>query len=46
MQEVITLVVFAIFSVTYLGQKFTLNHAVGFGLIGVGAFFVFKGPLP
>lgn len=46
MQEVITLVVFAIFSVTYLGQKFTLNHAVGFGLIGMGAFFVFKGPLP
>ena len=46
MQEVITLVVFAIFSVTYLGQKFTFNHAVGFGLIGLGAFFVFKGPLP
>ena len=46
LQEVITLAVFAIFSVTYLGQKFTLNHAVGFGLIGLGAFFVFKVPLP
>lgn len=27
MQEVITLVVFAVFSVTYLGERFTLNHA-------------------
>ena len=46
MQEVITLIVFAIFSVTYLGQKFTLNQAVGFALIAAGAAFVFKGPLP
>ncbi|ODT85605.1 DMT family protein [Phenylobacterium sp. SCN 70-31] len=45
MQEVITLAVFAVFSVTYLGEKFTLNHAVGFGFIALGAFFVFKGPL-
>lgn len=45
MQEVITLCVFAIFSMTYLGEKFTLNHAVGFGFIALGAFFVFKGPL-
>jgi uncharacterized protein (DUF486 family) len=44
MQEVITLAVFAIFSVLWLGEKFTLNHAVGFGLIAVGAGFVFKGP--
>ncbi len=46
MQEVITLVVFAIFSMTYLGEKFTLNHAVGFLLIALGALFIFKGPLP
>jgi uncharacterized protein len=46
MQEVITLCVFVVFSVTYLGERFTLNHAVGFGLIALGAFFVFKGPLP
>jgi uncharacterized protein (DUF486 family) len=46
MQEVITLVVFAIFSVTWLGEKFTLNHALGFAFIGLGAFFVFKGPFP
>ena len=44
-QEVITLVIFAIFSVTYLGERFTLNHGVGFLLIATGAFFVFKGPL-
>ena len=43
MQEVITLVVFAGFSVLYLGQRITLNHAVGFGLIALGAFFVFRG---
>ena len=45
MQEVITLAVFAVFSVMYLGERFTLNHAVGFGFIALGAFFVFKGPL-
>jgi uncharacterized protein (DUF486 family) len=44
MQEVITLAVFAVFSMTFLGEKFTLNHAVGFGLIALGAAFVFKGP--
>ena len=44
MQEVITLTVFAVFSVTYLGERLTLNHLVGFGFIGLGAFFVFKGP--
>ena len=44
-QEVITLTVFAVFSVTYLGERFTLNHAVGFALIAAGALFVFKGPL-
>jgi uncharacterized protein len=45
MQEVITLIVFAGFSVVYLGEKLTLNHAVGFALIMLGAFFVFKSPL-
>jgi uncharacterized protein len=44
MQEVITLVVFAAFSVLYLGEKFTLSHAVGFACIGFGAFVVFKNP--
>jgi uncharacterized protein len=45
MQEVITLTVFAIFSVAYLGEQLTINHAVGFALIALGAFFVFKAPL-
>ena len=33
MQEVITLTVFAWFSVLYLGERITLNHIVGFALI-------------
>lgn len=44
MQEVITLTVFAAFSVLYLGESLNLNHAIGFGLICLGAFFVFRGP--
>lgn len=42
-QEVITLLVFAGFSVLYLGEKLTLNHAIGFALICAGAWFVFQG---
>ncbi len=42
-QEVITLIVFAGFSVLYLKEAFTWNHAVGFALIAAGAAFVFKG---
>jgi uncharacterized protein (DUF486 family) len=45
MQEVITLTVFAGFSVVYLGQKITMNHVIGFGLIAAGAFFVFRSPI-
>ena len=45
MQEVITLIVFAVFSVFYLGEKFTINHVIGFALICAGAFFVFKAPI-
>ena len=45
-QEVITLLVFAVFSVLYLKEQFTWNHVAGFTLIGAGAWFVFKGPLP
>ncbi|MBN9365363.1 DMT family protein [Devosia sp.] len=44
-QEVISLTVFAGFAVFVLGEKLTWNHAVGFGLIFVGAFFIFRGPL-
>jgi uncharacterized protein (DUF486 family) len=42
MQEVITLTVFAGFSVLYLKEDFTWNYAVGFALIALGAFFIFQ----
>jgi len=45
MQEVITLAVFAGFSVFYLGERLTVNHLIGFALICAGAFFVFKAPI-
>nr|WP_295883418.1 DMT family protein [uncultured Devosia sp.] len=44
-QEVISLSVFAVFTVFYFGEKLTLNHGVGFAMIGLGAFFIFKGPI-
>jgi hypothetical protein len=43
-QEVITLLVFAGFSVVYLKEPITWNYAIGFALIAAGAFFVFRGP--
>ena len=42
-QEVITLVVFAGFSVFVLREPLGLNHLIGFGLIAAGAFFIFSG---
>ena len=44
-QEVITLSVFAVFSLVYLHQPITWNHVVGFALIAGGAFFVFRAPI-
>jgi uncharacterized protein len=44
-QEVITLLVFAGFSIVYLKEPLTWNYAVGFILIAAGAYFVFRGPL-
>lgn len=41
-QEVITLTVFAGFSVLYLREEFKWNYAVGFGLIVAAVFVVFK----
>ena len=41
MQEVITLVVFGVFSVTYLGEKPRWNELVGFALIAVAVLVVF-----
>lgn len=40
-QEVITLSVFVIFSVFYLGEPFHWKQGIGFALIALGAFFIF-----
>jgi uncharacterized protein len=40
-QEVITLTVFAIFSVFYLKEPLTWNYLAGFAFIATGAFFIF-----
>ncbi|MDX2288826.1 MAG: DMT family protein [Hyphomicrobiaceae bacterium] len=42
-QEVVTLLIFAIFSVLYLKEPLHFNHAIGFTLIAAGAAFVFAG---
>jgi uncharacterized protein (DUF486 family) len=44
-QEVVTLAVFAGFAVLWLHEPLTINHAIGFALIALGAWFVFAGPL-
>jgi uncharacterized protein len=44
-QEVVTLLVFAGFSILYLKEPITWNYTVGFALIATGAFFIFRGPL-
>ena len=41
MQEIITLLVFAVFSVTYLGETLKWNHAVAFAFLCGAAFFSF-----
>lgn len=43
-QEVITLLVFVVFSVLYLGEKITSYHLAGFALIGAGAALIFMAP--
>lgn len=40
-QEVISLSVFVVFAVWFLGEPLRWNHLVGFTLIAVGAAFVF-----
>ena len=41
-QEVITLIVFSIFSVVYLKEALKWNYVVGFALIVVAVFIIFK----
>jgi len=44
-QEVITLIVFAVFSTLYLDETLSWNTLIGFAMIAAGAYFIFKGPL-
>ncbi len=41
-QEVITLIVFSLFSVWYLKEQFKWNYLVGFVFIILAVFFIFK----
>ncbi|MHC5233009.1 DMT family protein [Brucella sp. LJL56] len=41
-QEVITLVIFSLFSVLYLKEAFTWHHLLGFAFIAGGAALIFK----
>jgi uncharacterized protein (DUF486 family) len=45
-QEVITLIVFSVFSVLYLKQQFQWNYLVAFALMIAAVFFVFTGKNP
>jgi len=40
-QEIITLSVFSVFSISYLGEPLKWNYAVGFAFVTLAAFFVF-----
>jgi len=42
LQEVITLIVFSIFSVLYLKEEMRWNYIVGFMLMVAAVFFIFK----
>ncbi len=41
MQEIITVAVFAVFSVTYLGESIRWNHLAAFGCLVAAGFFAF-----
>jgi len=42
MQEIITLIIFAVFSITYLHEDLRWNHYAGFFLIVCAALLIFK----
>lgn len=46
MQEIITLIVFGVFSVVYLGESLRWNHLAGFCLLVGAAFLIFYEPRP
>jgi len=45
-QEVITLVVFVVFAMTFLREKLAWNYLVAFGFLGLAAFFAFAFKVP
>lgn len=42
LQEIITLVVFAVFSIYYLNEPLQWNHVVGFGFLILAAVFIYQ----
>ena len=42
MQEIITLLVFAVFSILYLGEAIRWNHAAAFGCLVLAGYFAFS----
>jgi uncharacterized protein len=47
-QEVVTLIVFMVFAITFLKEKLAWNYVVAFAFLGGAAFFAFafKAPVP
>jgi uncharacterized protein (DUF486 family) len=45
-QEVVTLVVFIVFAVTFLKEKLAWNYMVAFAFLGIAAFFAFAFKAP
>lgn len=45
-QEVITMIVFIVFALTFLKEKLAWNYVVAFGFLAVAAFFAFKAAGP
>ena len=40
-QEIVTLIIFMVFAITFLKEKLAWNYIVAFGFLGVAAFFAF-----
>ena len=40
-QEIVTLIIFMVFAITFLKEKLAWNYLVAFGFLGVAAFFAF-----
>src|SRR3984957_10160736 len=45
-QEVVTLIVFMVFAVTFLKEEFAWNYIVAFVFLGLAAFFAFAFKVP